>query len=440
SGLAWYTADIKYSPYGEVLRTASGNAPNRVWTTNQFNPNTGQITNQISDRETGPNRISDVSYVYDPAGNITSITDTQSGGREDRQCFQYDPMGQLTKAWTGKTAACTGPSLADVTPGPDGDGFWQEYQFDNIGNRTKLVNKDLTNSALDDETTYDYGVTIAGNPSQPPITTKPHILAKTQKTTRTAASTITSLSNYTYDSSGNTKTRRIDGDTQTLNWDRRGKLTSATSPGIGAVSVIGASGKCIDVENAGTADGTPVQLYPCNETKAQQWRLTDNTVRALDKCLTANGKKLVLSTCDGSDKQKFVHRAGDKSLNNPATNQCIDVPGNNTADGSDLLLYICNATNAQQFTFDNTTTYIYDAAGNRLIEETGSSRTLYLGDAEVTVTKSGQVLDAVRYYSGPEATTVRRTRGTTDKHQLSAQLADHHGTATTNIALAAGQS
>lgn len=439
SGLAWYTADIKYSPYGEVLRTASGNAPNRVWTTNQFNPNTGQITNQISDRETGPNRISDVSYVYDPAGNITSITDTQSGGREDRQCFQYDPMGQLTKAWTGKTAACTGPSLADVTPGPDGDGFWQEYQFDNIGNRTKLVNKDLTNSALDDETTYDYGVTIAGNPSQPPITTKPHTLAKTQKTTRTAASTITSLSNYTYDSAGNTKTRRIDGDTQTLNWDRRGKLTSATSPGIGAVSVIGASGKCIDVESAGTADGTPVQLYPCNETKAQQWRLTDNTVRALDKCLTANGKKLVLSTCDGSDKQKFVHRAGDKSLNNPATNQCIDVPGNNTADGSDLLLYICNATNAQQFTFDNTTTYIYDAAGNRLIEETGSSRTLYLGDAEVTVTKSGQVLDAVRYYSGPEATTVRRTRGTTDKHQLSVQLADHHGTATTNIALAAGQ-
>lgn len=177
SGLAWYTADIKYSPYGEVLRTASGNAPNRVWTTNQFNPNTGQITNQISDRETGPNRISDVSYVYDPAGNITSITDTQTGGREDRQCFQYDPMGQLTKAWTGKTAACTGPSLADVTPGPDGDGFWQEYQFDNVGNRTKLVNKDLTNSALDDETTYDYGVTIDGNPpsrpSQPSLTPSP---------------------------------------------------------------------------------------------------------------------------------------------------------------------------------------------------------------------------------------------------------------------------
>ncbi|MER5807263.1 ricin-type beta-trefoil lectin domain protein [Streptomyces sp. NPDC002033] len=437
SGLAWYTADVKYSPFGEVLRTASGNAPNRVWTTTQYNPNTGQVTNQISDRETGPSRISDVSYAYDPAGNITSITDSQPGGREDRQCFAYNPIGQLTKAWTGKTSACTGPSLTDVTPGPDGDGFWQEYQFDAIGNRTKLVNKDLTNGALDDETTYTYGVTTTGG--QPPVTTKPHALSKTEKTTRNPGSTVTSLTNYAYDASGNTTSRRIDGDTQTLNWDRRNKLASATSPGIGAASVIGASGKCMDVESGGTADGTPVQIYPCNETKAQQWRLTGNTVRALDKCLTASGTKLVLATCDGSDKQKFVYRAGDKSLNNPVTNQCVDVP-NNAADGSDLQLWSCNTTGPQQFSFDTTTTYIYDADGNRLIEETGSSRTLYLGDAEVTVNKSGQPIDAVRYYAGPGATTVRQTGGKPDNHKFSVQLADHHGTATTTIDQSNGQS
>ncbi|WP_405977324.1 ricin-type beta-trefoil lectin domain protein [Streptomyces sp. NBC_00158] len=437
SGLAWYTADIKYSPFGKILRTASGNAPNRVWTTSLYNQNTGQLTNQITDRETGPNRISDVSYGYDTVGNITSITDSQPGGREDRQCYAYDPMGQLIKAWTGKSAACTGPSLADVTSGPDGDGFWQEYQFDAIGNRTKLVNKDLTNSALDDETTYTYGVTLTGG-AQPPLKTQPHALSKTEKTTRTPSSTATSLTDYTYDASGNTKTRRIDGDTQTLNWDRRNKLTSATSPGIGAVSIIGASGKCFDVEYGGTADGTPVQIYPCNETKAQQWRLTGDTVRALDKCLTTSGSKLVLATCDGSDKQKFVYRAGDKSLNNPATNQCVDVP-NNAADGSDLQLWSCNATGPQQFAFDNTTTYVYDAGGNRLIEETGSSRTLFLGEAEITVNKAGQALDAVRYYSGPGATTVRRTSGKATNHQLSLQTADHHGTATTTVDQSAGQ-
>ncbi|MGE7390921.1 ricin-type beta-trefoil lectin domain protein [Streptomyces sp. NPDC004126] len=439
SGLNWYTADVKYGPFGNVLRTATGNAPNRVWTTTLYNQNTGQVTNQVTDRETGgPNRVSDVSYAYDPAGNITSITDSQPGGREDRQCYAYDPMGQLTKAWTGKSASCTGPSLADVTPGPDGDGFWQEYQFDAIGNRTKLVNRDLTNSALDDETTYTYGVTIAGNGAQPPLKTQPHALSKAEKTTRNPGSTVTSLSTYEYDASGNTKSRRIDGDTQTLNWDRRNKLTSAGSPGIGAVSVIGASGKCLDVESGGTADGTPVQIYPCNETKAQQWRLTGDTVRALDKCLTTSGSKLVLATCDGSEKQKFVHRAGDKSLNNPASNQCVDVP-NNAADGTDLQLWPCNATGPQQFTFDNTTTYVYDAGGSRLIEETGSSRTLYLGEAEITVNKAGQAIDAVRYYAGAGATTVRRTSGRADNHQLTVQLADHHGTATTSVEQTAGQ-
>ncbi|WP_123995255.1 MULTISPECIES: ricin-type beta-trefoil lectin domain protein [Streptomyces] len=439
SGLAWYTADIKYSPFGEVLRTASGNAPNRLWTTNFYNPNTGQVTHQISDRETGPNRISDVSYAYDPAGNITSVTDGQPGGRADLQCYAYDPMGRLTKAWTGKTDACTGPSPTDVTPGPDGDGYWQEYQFDALGNRTKLIDHDLTNSALDDETTYTYGITVVGNGTQPTNKTQPHALAQAEKTTRTPGSTVTSLNTYTYDASGNTKSRRVNGDTQTLNWDRRNKLTSATSPGIGAVAVTGASGKCIDIENAGTADGTPVQIWPCNETKAQRWRLSGDTVRALDKCLTTSGTKLVLATCDGSDKQKFVYRASDKSLNNPATNQCVDVP-NNATDGSDLQLWSCNATGPQQFSFDNTTTYIYDADGNRLIEETGSSRTLYLGDTEVTVNKAGQAVDAVRYYSSPGGpTTVRRTQGKATGHSLSVLTTDHHGTATTSVDAAAGQ-
>ncbi|MFJ3841864.1 polymorphic toxin-type HINT domain-containing protein [Streptomyces sp. NPDC090054] len=438
SGLTWYTADVKYSPFGDILRTSSGNAPNRVWTTNNYNPHTGQVINQVSDRETGPNRISDVSYAYDPAGNITSVTDTQPGDRVDRQCYAYDTVGQLTKAWTGKTAACNGPSLNDVTAGPDGDGFWQEYQFDSIGNRTKLINRDLTNSTLDDETTYSYGVTIAGNGGQPPVKIKPHALTKTEKTTRKPGSSVNSLSTYEYDTAGNTTSRRIDGDTQTLNWDRRGKLTSATSPGIGAVSLTGASGKCVDVRYGSTTDGTPVQIYPCNESRAQHWRLTDNTVRALDKCLTTSGIKLVLATCDGSDKQKFVYRAGDKSLNNPVTNQCVDVP-NNAADSTDLQLWSCNSTGSQQFSFDHTTTYLYDASGSRLIEEAGSSRTLYLGDTEITVNKAGQAIDAIRYYSGPGATTIRRTDGRTTNHQLSVQLADHHGTATTTIDQNTGQ-
>ncbi|MFD3469694.1 ricin-type beta-trefoil lectin domain protein [Streptomyces sp. NPDC058682] len=441
SGLSWYTAEAVYSPFGDVLRTTSGNAPNRVWSTNLYDPSTGLLSQAISDRETAsPNRISAISYTYDAIGNPTSVTDTQTGGRVDRQCYAYDALGQLSKAWTGKTAACTGPSLADVTAGPDGDGYWQEYQFDKIGNRTKLINRDLANGALDDETNYTYGVDISAG-GQPPVKTKPHALSKAEKTVRTATSTVNSLSTYAYDSSGNTTSRKIDADTQTLTWDRRNKLTSASSPGIGAVAVTGMAGKCIDVEGGKTADGTPVQLYSCNETKAQQWRLTGDTVRALDKCLTAQNGKAVLGTCDGSAQQKFIHRAADKTLYNAAAGGCLDLPNGNDTDGSDLLVYACAGGPNQQWTpADNTTTYVYDADGNRLIEETGSSRTLYLGEAEITVNKAGQAIDAVRYYSGPGGvTTTRQTGGKATGHILTVLLADHHNTATTAVEAKAGQ-
>ncbi|MEU6865675.1 ricin-type beta-trefoil lectin domain protein [Streptomyces sp. NPDC046876] len=429
SGLNWYTAETVYSPFGQVLRTASGSAPNRVWTTNRFDPSTGMLTQSTSDREKpGSSRISDVSYTYDTAGNITAVSDTRGDGTTDRECYAYNPMGQLAHAWTGKT--CAGPTLTDVTAGPDGDGFWQEYGFDSIGNRTRLVEHDLADKALDDETAYRYEGT------------QPHALTKVEKTTRKPGSTINSISTYTYDASGNTTTRRIGGDTQTLNWDRRNKLTSASSPGIGAVSVTGLSGKCLDAEDGNPSADTPVQLMSCKETKAQQWRFTGDTVQALGKCLTARNGKAVLAPCNGSNDQKFTYRAGDKSLYSNAATACLDVTGGNAADGTDLIFYNCasGATNQQWSFADNTASYLYDADGNRLIEETGSSRTLYLGEAEITVNLAGQAVDAARYYSSPGApTTVRRTGGKTTGHTLSVLLADHHNTATTSVDMAGDQ-
>ncbi|MFE3787085.1 polymorphic toxin-type HINT domain-containing protein [Streptomyces goshikiensis] len=114
--------------------------------------------------------------------------------------------------------------------------------------------------------------------------------------------------------------------------------------------------------------------------------------------------------------------------------------GANDTNGTDLKLWYCNGGTNQQWSFANTTTYLYDAGGNRLIEETGSSRTLYLGEAEITVNKAGQAIDAVRYYSSPGApTTVRNTGGRTTGHKLSLLVADHHNTATTSIDQSPGQ-
>ncbi|WP_308120196.1 ricin-type beta-trefoil lectin domain protein [Streptomyces bambusae] len=428
SGLTWYTADTVFSPFGEVLRTATGTAPKRVWTTNQYDPNTGRISKSTTDRETtNPNRISEVSYGYNPVGGITSITDTQPGNRVDKQCFAYDPMGQLTEAWTGNT--CTGTPATDITPGPDGDGYWQTYAFDAIGNRTHLTDHDLTNEALNDEFTYAYGFKTTNNGIE--TTNQPHALATVDAVVKKPGSTVTSQQTYGYDSSGNTTRRTIGGDTQTLNWDRRNKLTSATSPGIGSIAIQGLAGKCMDLQYGATADGTPIQLYTCNATKAQAWRLTGDTLRFQDKCATNQGGMLRLAACDGSAAQKFTYRPADKTLHHPATDQCVDVPAGNSTDGTDLNIWTCNGAPSQQWTFSNSTSYLYDAAGNRLIEDNGTTHTLYLGETTITANAAGQVLDAFRYYSSPGApTAVRETYGRTTGHKLTVQLADHHGTAT----------
>ncbi|WP_231956944.1 MULTISPECIES: SGNH/GDSL hydrolase family protein [unclassified Actinoplanes] len=120
----------------------------------------------------------------------------------------------------------------------------------------------------------------------------------------------------------------------------------------------GIAGKCVDVAGAGTADGTPVQLYTCNGTVAQRWTFTPGaggSLRVLGKCLdisnggTANSTRVQLWTCNGTGAQRWTLGAG-SSLVNPQSGRCLDDPGGSTSDGNQLQIFDCNATVAQQWT------------------------------------------------------------------------------------------
>src|SRR4051812_17105621 len=62
-------------------------------------------------------------------------------------------------------------------------------------------------------------------------------------------------------------------------------------------------GKCLDVDQAASADGTNVQQWTCNGTAAQSWRVEDQA-------------------------------GGAARLVNPSSNKCLDVSGAGTADGT----------------------------------------------------------------------------------------------------------
>ncbi|RZB13926.1 glycosyl hydrolase family protein [Streptomyces sp. F001] len=140
---------------------------------------------------------------------------------------------------------------------------------------------------------------------------------------------------------------------QQLVVDHVSVTTSDTSTG---VAIRGLAGKCMDVAGASSANGTPVQLYDCNGSGAQQWTVgSDGTIRALGKCLdvtgngTADGSTVQLWDCTGGANQRWVVTAA-HDIVNPQADKCLDVTGNSSANGTRLQLWTCTGGANQKWT------------------------------------------------------------------------------------------
>jgi beta-glucosidase len=128
-------------------------------------------------------------------------------------------------------------------------------------------------------------------------------------------------------------------------------VTVTYSPGSTGNTITGLGGKCVDIAAASTADGTAIQLYDCNGTNAQSWTVgTDQTIRALGKCMTAtgtaDGSKVQLFTCNGAASQKWT------SSNGTLVNQgkCLDATGSTSVNGTLLQVWTCGTGANQKWT------------------------------------------------------------------------------------------
>ncbi|MET8893940.1 lectin [Streptomyces albogriseolus] len=118
----------------------------------------------------------------------------------------------------------------------------------------------------------------------------------------------------------------------------------------------GVNGKCLDVDNAGTADGTRVQIYACNSSAAQRWTVSaDGTLRALNKCLdvsgggTADGTRVQLWTCNGTGSQVWAAQS-DGTVRNPQSGKCLDASGGTWDDRTPVHLWTCHTGPNQKWT------------------------------------------------------------------------------------------
>jgi endo-1,4-beta-xylanase len=140
-----------------------------------------------------------------------------------------------------------------------------------------------------------------------------------------------------------------------LNGGAGGNPDPDPEPGDGTAIKGVASGRCLDVPNASTADGTQVQLYDCNNRTNQQWTLTGSGELRVygDKCLdaagTGNGAKVQIYSCWGGDNQKWRLNS-DGSVVGVQSGKCLDAVGAGTANGTQIQIYSCSNGNNQRWT------------------------------------------------------------------------------------------
>nr|BFD82136.1 endo-1,4-beta-xylanase [Streptomyces sp. Xyl84] len=141
--------------------------------------------------------------------------------------------------------------------------------------------------------------------------------------------------------------------TAVLNALNGGSTTPPPSSG-GQIKGVG-SGRCLDVPNAGTADGTQLQLWDCSNGTNQQWTYTDaGELRVYgNKCLdaagTGNGSKVQIYSCWGADNQKWRLNS-DGSIVGVQSGLCLDAVGAGTANGTLIQLYSCSNGSNQHWT------------------------------------------------------------------------------------------
>ncbi|MET7947496.1 RICIN domain-containing protein [Micromonospora sp. NPDC005324] len=128
--------------------------------------------------------------------------------------------------------------------------------------------------------------------------------------------------------------------------------------GTGSGQLVGGqSGRCAEVPNFSTTNGTQTQLWDCSTGTNQRWTQTAGKQLSVygNKCLdasgagTANGTAVIIWDCHGGLNQQWNVNANG-TVTNAQSGLCLDANGAATANGTKLILWSCNGGTNQQWT------------------------------------------------------------------------------------------
>ncbi|WP_414641961.1 ThuA domain-containing protein [Amycolatopsis sp.] len=131
---------------------------------------------------------------------------------------------------------------------------------------------------------------------------------------------------------------------------------TTTPPPAGKQLVGAQSGRCVEVPNSVTTNGTQVQLRDCVAGQANQsWTYTAGKQLVVygNKCLdasgrgTANGTPVIIWDCTGQPNQQWNVSAN--TITGVQSNLCLDASGRGTANGTKIILWSCSGQANQQW-------------------------------------------------------------------------------------------
>jgi hypothetical protein len=115
--------------------------------------------------------------------------------------------------------------------------------------------------------------------------------------------------------------------------------------------LMGRSGECVDVQDGGTADGTPIVVVQCHGSPNERWFIKNGVIsESFGSCIDVQGSEpndgsaIILVTCSGAQSQQWSIRDGQIV---GIGEKCLTETGGVSADQTPLILFICNANPGQ---------------------------------------------------------------------------------------------
>ncbi|MBF9130328.1 ricin-type beta-trefoil lectin domain protein [Plantactinospora sp. S1510] len=108
-----------------------------------------------------------------------------------------------------------------------------------------------------------------------------------------------------------------------------------------------ASGRCLDLDNSNTANGTGTLIWDCHTGANQQLTQSGQTLQLLGKCLdiptnATAGTRVQIWDCGGGTNQQWVLNGNGSISSVRFPSLCLDVNNAGTANGTTVIVWTCH--------------------------------------------------------------------------------------------------